>query len=220
MSEQWSISLTEKYTGAQSLHCTVPSSGDCHAYKAKNYGYDISGRKFTMKMRVKTVNVATLQVRTYWKNSGGSWIWQNNETVTVDGTTGRWVTLTVVGTAPSGAYQAIVIIAATENGVGEFWIDDAEIISGEEKDASYTTKKTDTGTGLLYFGARFYDPEIGRFITEDFAKDGPNWYIYCRNNPLKYIDPNGLWAVMIFIQFNCAGANQAAAYQGAFAFDG
>jgi RHS repeat-associated protein len=56
----------------------------------------------------------------------------------------------------------------------------------------YTGKKRDSSTGLYYFGARYYDPEIGRFITEDPAKHGTNWYVYCENNPLKYVDPNGL----------------------------
>jgi RHS repeat-associated protein len=56
----------------------------------------------------------------------------------------------------------------------------------------YTGKKRDSSTGLYYFGARYYDPEIGRFITEDPAKDGDNWLVYCRNNPLKYVDPTGL----------------------------
>ena len=45
---------------------------------------------------------------------------------------------------------------------------------------------------MLYFNARYYDPKIGRFITEDPAKDGLNWYVYCENNPIRKIDPTGL----------------------------
>jgi uncharacterized protein RhaS with RHS repeats len=44
---------------------------------------------------------------------------------------------------------------------------------------------------LSYFGARFYDPEVGRFLTQDPAKQGLNWYSYCGNNPLRYVDPDG-----------------------------
>ena len=47
-------------------------------------------------------------------------------------------------------------------------------------------------TNLNYFGARYCDAEIGRFISEDPAKDGLNWYGYCNNNPLKFVDPTGL----------------------------
>jgi RHS repeat-associated protein len=40
--------------------------------------------------------------------------------------------------------------------------------------------------GLYYFNARWYDPQLGRFITEDPIKDGLNWFAYVSNNPLRY----------------------------------
>ena len=46
--------------------------------------------------------------------------------------------------------------------------------------------------GLYYFNARWYDPGLGRFITEDPIKDGVNWFAYANNNPLRYVDPTGL----------------------------
>ena len=45
---------------------------------------------------------------------------------------------------------------------------------------------------LYYFNARYYDPYTARFITIDPIKDGSNWYAYCSNNPLKFVDPDGL----------------------------
>jgi uncharacterized protein RhaS with RHS repeats len=56
-------------------------------------------------------------------------------------------------------------------------------------------------TGLVYFGARWYDPEIGRFISPDPEEDGENWYSYCENDPINYVDPDGRlslkgWAVL------------------------
>jgi len=60
----------------------------------------------------------------------------------------------------------------------------------------YTSKHEDP-SGLYYFGARYYDPEVGRFITEDPVTgniEDPqalNQYVYCRNNPHKYTDPDG-----------------------------
>lgn len=52
-------------------------------------------------------------------------------------------------------------------------------------------------TGLYYYGARYYDVTIGRFISPDTIVPGPanpqafNRYSYCMNNPLKFIDPTG-----------------------------
>jgi len=40
--------------------------------------------------------------------------------------------------------------------------------------------------------ARYYDATIGRFINVDPIQDGWNWYVYCNNNPLKFVDPSGL----------------------------
>ncbi|WP_333698550.1 RHS repeat domain-containing protein [Bacteroides congonensis] len=60
----------------------------------------------------------------------------------------------------------------------------------------YNGKELDTKGGLnLYdYGARHYDPVLGRFMTMDpMAEKYYSWspYAYCLNNPLKYIDPNG-----------------------------
>ena len=57
--------------------------------------------------------------------------------------------------------------------------------------ASFTGKGYD-GTGLLYFNARYYDPVVGRFLTEDPSMEGINWYSYVGNNPVNLVDPTGL----------------------------
>ena len=42
----------------------------------------------------------------------------------------------------------------------------------------YRGEYTDTESGLVYLRARMYDPQTGRFINEDPAHDGLNWYEY------------------------------------------
>lgn len=56
----------------------------------------------------------------------------------------------------------------------------------------YAGEYADEETGLIYLRARYYDSSIGRFTAEDPIKDGMNWYVYCGNNPVKYVDPWGL----------------------------
>ena len=54
----------------------------------------------------------------------------------------------------------------------------------------------DEESGLIYFGWRYYDPEMGRWISQDplgYA-EGANLYAYCHNNPLNVFDRFGLEA--------------------------
>jgi RHS repeat-associated protein len=65
----------------------------------------------------------------------------------------------------------------------------------------YTGREADETTGLMYYRARFYDSQIGRFTSEDpigFAGGDVNLYEYVGNNPLKFIDPFGLSVITIF----------------------
>jgi RHS repeat-associated protein len=58
----------------------------------------------------------------------------------------------------------------------------------------YTGREWDDESGLYYYRARYYDASVGRFLSEDPAGliNGPNLYLYVRNNPLNLIDPWGL----------------------------
>ena len=55
----------------------------------------------------------------------------------------------------------------------------------------YAGEFYDNESGMIYLRGRYYDPETRRFITEDPAKDGWNWYTYCGNNPVMRVDPTG-----------------------------
>ena len=58
----------------------------------------------------------------------------------------------------------------------------------------YTGREADEKTGLMYYRARFYDPQIGRFTSEDpigFAGGDVNLYGYVWNNPQHFKDPLG-----------------------------
>jgi len=65
-----------------------------------------------------------------------------------------------------------------------------------DMDIMFTGQRKDA-TGLYYYGARYYDTGIGRFISPDTVVQSfsnpqtLNRYSYCLNNPLKYVDPSG-----------------------------
>jgi len=71
------------------------------------------------------------------------------------------------------------------------------VTGGIDNPFLYCGEYYDEESGLYYLRARYYDPELGRFLTEDPIHDGINWYVYANNNPLMYLDRFGLAAVSI-----------------------
>jgi RHS repeat-associated protein len=69
-------------------------------------------------------------------------------------------------------------------------------------DHKFTGQKLN-GSGLYYYGARYYDPQIGLFLSPDSLIPDPasiwdyNRLMYTRGNPLKFIDPSGHFCVPV-----------------------
>jgi RHS repeat-associated protein len=66
---------------------------------------------------------------------------------------------------------------------------------------SYTGREYDPETGLYNYRARYYDPGVGRFISEDpisFEAGDSNLSRYVNNSPLNYIDPSGFCRITPF----------------------
>lgn len=63
----------------------------------------------------------------------------------------------------------------------------------------FASKHYDTETNLVYFGTRYYDPELEQWITPDpyGMLQHSNVYLYCLGNPLSYCDPDGKFAISI-----------------------
>jgi RHS repeat-associated protein len=62
-----------------------------------------------------------------------------------------------------------------------------------------STKHHDDETGLVYYGYRYYAPELGRWLNRDPVEEegGLNLYGFVDNNPLYYVDPDGQQAIAI-----------------------
>ncbi|MDE7395565.1 MAG: hypothetical protein K2M95_05570 [Clostridiales bacterium] len=77
-------------------------------------------------------------------------------------------------------------------------VNDSDSFIGNRNPYRYRGYYYDIETGLYFLKTRYYDPEVGRFITIDDLSyldpetiNGLNLYAYCVNNPVMATDPNG-----------------------------
>ncbi len=79
-------------------------------------------------------------------------------------------------------------------------------------DYTFTGQKNDDSTGLMFYGARYYDATLGRFTQPDTIVPHPlnpqslNRFSYALNNPVRYMDPTGHVA--------CEGENECGSSGG------
>jgi RHS repeat-associated protein len=77
----------------------------------------------------------------------------------------------------------------------------------------FTGRDADSESNLYYYRTRYYDPTVGRFLSEDFARfgAGQDFYAYVGNNPARFKDPSGL----IGIDGSCSCPDNKNAIQAA-----
>ena len=137
-------------------------------------------------------------------------------------TTHRWDGSSIVGDSGTGAatyYRGINIIAQNKNNAVNYYVYDGHGNTVTLTDANgatiskcdysaygnrtsiksyintpfkYCGEYQDNESGMVYLRNRYYKINEGRFTQEDPAKDGLNWYAYCGNNPVNFVDPSGL----------------------------
>ena len=77
------------------------------------------------------------------------------------------------------------------------WGSVSKQVGNDDPTHRFTGKELDPESGLYYYGGRYYDPEISRFVSADPFVPQPgnpqslNRYSYTINNPQRYIDPSG-----------------------------
>ena len=84
----------------------------------------------------------------------------------------------------------------------------------------------DTETGWYYLNTRYYDPNVGRFLSPDTILGanggllGYNLYAYCNNNPVMFADPSGQELLLTFAIGGLATLFAVGIYEGAVLISG
>lgn len=96
-----------------------------------------------------------------------------------------------------------------------------------KNEVCYTGGIYDQSTGLYYLNARYYNPEDGRFMTEDSYRgeimnpETGHLYVYCANNLVNYVDPSGHFAAAMYTVIKLVlvgGANIFMIYELKFSY--
>ena len=99
------------------------------------------------------------------------------------------------------------VVKYTYNAWGEVMISGTNISLGVINPYRYRDYYYDSGSGLYFLQTRYYDPQVGRFLSMDDVEyidpetiGGVNLYAYCNNNPVMNVDPNGrFWDIVLDI---------------------
>ena len=85
-----------------------------------------------------------------------------------------------------------------------------------DNELCYTGQIRDKETGLYYCNARYYDPTIGRFLTQDTYRGEQtepqtlHLYTYCANDPVNHVDPSGHDYIYLNSSLGAGGLGHAA----------
>lgn len=172
------------------------------------YSYDVAGVRCAKKTAYSDIEYITYSL------GGVSFLWAIKENDVVKTTYQRALGLVsenVNGNSFIYAVDALenvrALIDSEENVTDTFDYDAYGVYLNKTGNTynvyGYKCEETDELTGLIYLRARYYEPGIGRFTSEDTYGGNIgnpitlNRYAYVNNNPISYSDPNGHMATMI-----------------------
>ena len=190
-----------------------------------NYMYDESGGGLLREREV----VGGTKIRFHWEGlnlyleeewSGSAWILKRtyiNQPSALGGALARFdlgTSNTLVASDSGWFYHYdeagnVILITDKNGGLIKHFEQDAW---GNDLNGSFSTtqnirqhqtgKYLDEATGLYFFGARWYDPAIGRFISVSPLMPNEEEYAFCGNDPVNRFDGDGLFDEVVDIIYN------------------
>jgi RHS repeat-associated protein len=168
------------------------------------FGYDYNGER----VKKTSDGVDTIYPNKYFEVQGATttaYIWAGNSLVAIIEGNGVSTSTEYVHPDHLGSTNVTTNELGEVTSVSDYMpygslrIDETDNFDPAKK---FTGHELDRETDLTYAGARYYDQDIGRWISQDPAsRDNPerfvkdpqqfNYYSYARNNPLGFVDPNG-----------------------------
>ncbi len=165
---------------------------------SEEYTYDYSGQRVKKRVIANGSEAISVYIGTVYEKTGGNAtknIYANGKLIATKKNTGE---LNYYHSDHLGSTNLLtdgsgnVVSTTTYTPYGAMYQ-----ASGTSASRKYTGQIFDSGTGLYYYNARYYDPQLGIFITPDifiqnlYDPQCLNRYAYCRNNPIIYTDPSG-----------------------------
>jgi RHS repeat-associated protein len=150
-------------------------------------------------IRIIRAGFLPIQERDENNNVTGQYTWGLN----MDGGIGGLLNLNQGGNDYSYLYDGkgnvMALIDSNQNVVASYRYDAFGVLRAEtgifDQPFQFSTKRYNESTGLSYYGFRFYNPAIGRWMTRDPLGEagGINLYGFVGNSPGNWVDPWGLW---------------------------
>jgi len=202
-----SITYKQDFNAENQLSAVSIMSGGCNGTVTATTSFVYDGDGNLVK-KIKPDSSKTIYI-------GG--IYEVDRTSGTPGTVTRTVTYYPAGGAMriniSGGSNTVYYLLKDHLGSASVVTDSYRVTVGEQRyypygetrltigtiytDKLYTGQREMTGVGIYNYGARMYDPKLGRFLSADTIVPNPynpqdlNRFGYVRNNPLRYVDPTG-----------------------------
>jgi RHS repeat-associated protein len=163
-----------------------------------SFQYDALGRRVAKTVNGQTIGYVYDGAQAIGEITGGAISATLLTTLAIDDVVARYTTLGT-RTYLTDALGSVLALAKDDQSIQAFYAytpyGESQVLGDDEGNPVQYTARENDQTGLYFYRARYYDPVLKRFISEDpiGLRAGTNFYLYVSGNPLSHIDPMG-WA--------------------------